>query len=189
MKQPLTNNRTSDAGPAKNSCPKHPLWEQSEGTPLPLGATWIEDEEAFNFAVYAEHADGVPLLLYSEEDVESPILTFPFDFHRNKSGRIWHCRLPLNEMRGARYYAYSVSGQAVARVHSFDPDKVLLDPYSKCVFFPPEFDRKMAIAPGPNAGKAPLPTSDDFVELSVPLKHATYQVAPRSIVVLVRERK
>ena len=34
-----------------------------------------------------------------------------------------------------------------------------------------------------------LPTPDDFAELSVPLKYATYQVAPRSIVVLVRERK
>jgi isoamylase len=33
-----------------------------------------------------------------------------------------------------------------------------------------------------------LPTPDDFAELGVPLKHATYRVAPRSIVVLVRAR-
>ena len=138
------------------SPPKRRTWEQTDGTSLPLGATWMEDEEAFNFAIYAEHAESVTLLLYSAEDVDSPVLRFPFDFLRNKSGRIWHCRLPLNEMRGARYYAYSVSGQAVAGVHSFDPDKVLLDPYAKCVFFPPQFDRTMAIGPGPNAGKAPL---------------------------------
>jgi glycogen operon protein len=31
-----------------------------------------------------------------------------------------------------------------------------------------------------------LSSPDDFAELGVPLKHATYQVAPRSIVVLVR---
>jgi glycogen operon protein len=37
-----------------------------------------------------------------------------------------------------------------------DPQKVLLDPYAKAVFFPPEFDRKLAMKPGPNAGKAPL---------------------------------
>ena len=41
-------------------------------------------------------------------------------------------------------------------LQTFDPEKVLLDPYAKCVFFPPEFDRELAIALGPNAGKAPV---------------------------------
>jgi len=98
----------------------------------------------------------VTLLLYFANDLVNPILTFQFDFLRNKSGRVWHCRLPLNQLRDARYYAYSVSGQNISELHRFDPDKVLLDPYAKCVFFPPEFDRNAAIGPGPNAGKAPL---------------------------------
>ena len=136
--------------------PDRRRWAEAEGLPLPLGATWIEEEHAFNFAVYAEHAESVTLLLYSPNDLANPILKFQFDFLRNKSGRIWHCRLPLSEIRGARYYAYSVSGQAVSQLHTFDPDKVLLDPYAKCVFFPPEFDRKLAMAPGLNAAKAPL---------------------------------
>ncbi|HKM66170.1 MAG TPA: isoamylase [Candidatus Acidoferrum sp.] len=135
---------------------KRPTWAQTEGTPLPLGATWIEEERAFNFAVYAEHAASVTLLLYSADDLAHPILTFQFDCIRNKSGRIWHCRLPLHQFHDARYYAYSVSGQVASELHTFDPEKILLDPYAKCVFFPPEFDRKLAIAPGPNAGKAPL---------------------------------
>jgi len=59
-------------------------------------------------------------------------------------------------MQGARYYAYSVSGPAVSELQRFDSEKVLLDPYAKCIFFPPEFDRKSATVPGPNAGKAPL---------------------------------
>ena len=46
--------------------------------------------------------------------------------------------------------------RSVSELHTFDPEKVLLDPYAKCVFFPPEFDRKLATVPGPNAGKAPL---------------------------------
>ena len=133
-----------------------PTWAQTEGTPLPLGATWLEDEQAFNFAVYAEHAASVTLLLYSADDLVHPILTFQFDYIRNKSGRIWHCRLPLHQIRGARYYAYSVSGQVDSELQTFDPEKVLLDPYAKCVFFPPEFDRELAIALGPNAGKAPV---------------------------------
>ena len=135
---------------------KRPTWAQTEGTPLPLGATWLEDEQAFNFAVYAEHASSVTLLLYSADDLVHPILTFQFDYIRNKSGRIWHSRLPLHQIRGARYYAYSVSGQVDSELQTFDPEKVLLDPYAKCVFFPPEFDRKPAIALGPNAGKAPV---------------------------------
>src|ERR1700745_1109321 len=131
-------------------------WEQAEGSPLPIGVTWIEEEQAFNFAVHAEHAEGVTLLLYPSTDLINPLVTYRFDFLRNKSGRIWHCRIPLSEISDARYYGYSVSGEAVSYIHSFDPQKVLLDPYAKCVFFPPEFDRESAMREGPNAGKSPL---------------------------------
>jgi glycogen operon protein len=135
---------------------KRQTWQQAEGSPLPLGVTWIEKEQAFNFAVHAEHAESVTLLLYSPLDLVNPLVTFRFDFLRNKSGKIWHCRIPVAEIGEARYYAYSVSGQADPQLHSFDPQKVLLDPYAKCVFFPPGFDREMATREGPNAGCAPL---------------------------------
>jgi glycogen operon protein len=59
-------------------------------------------------------------------------------------------------MRGARYYAYSIAGPVVSELQRFHPEKVLLDPYAKSVFFPPGFDRKRAIGDGSNAGKAPL---------------------------------
>jgi len=137
---------------------KRNTWEQSEGSPLPLGVTWIEEEQAFNFSIHSEHAESVTLLLYSASDLVNPILTFRFDFLHYKSGRVWHCRLPITEIGEARYYAYSVSGQNAARLHSFDPQKVLLDPYAKIVFFPPGFDREAAGREGSNAGKAPLGT-------------------------------
>jgi len=38
-------------------------WEQVEGSPLPLGATWIAEERAFNFAICSEQAESVTLLL------------------------------------------------------------------------------------------------------------------------------
>jgi len=94
--------------------------------------------------------------LYSSADLVNPLLTFRFDFLHNKSGRIWHCRIPITKIGEARYYAYSVSGETVPQLHSFDPQKVLLDPYAKCVFFPPGFDRDLAMREGPNAGRAPL---------------------------------
>jgi len=124
---------------------KRPTWAQAEGSPLPLGVAWIEAEQAFNFAVHSEHAEGVTLLLYSANDLVNPLLTFRFDFLRNKSGRIWHCRIPITKITEARYYAYSVSGESIPQLHSFDPQKVLLDPYAKCIFFPPGFDRKLAM--------------------------------------------
>jgi glycogen operon protein len=135
---------------------KRRRWAQAEGVPLPLGASWIEEEQAFNFAVYAEHAESVTLLLYSPGELAHPVLVFQFDSLRNKSGRIWHCRIPRSQMRGARYYAYSVTGQPVAGLCGFDHAKVLLDPYAKSVFFPPAFDRGVAMKAGPNAGKGPL---------------------------------
>jgi len=131
-------------------------WERVEGSPLPLGVTWIAEEQAFNFAVHAEYAESVTLLLFSSADFVNPCLTYRFDYLRNKSGRVWHCRLPIAEVGEARYYAYSVSGPSGSHVHSFDPQKLLLDPYSKGVFFPPGFDREAATREGPNAGRAPL---------------------------------
>jgi isoamylase len=135
---------------------KRPTWAQAEGSPLPLGVTWIEEEQAFNFALHAEDAESVTLMLYASSDLVNPLLTFRFDFLRNKSGRIWHCRIPMTEIGQAGYYAYSVSGQTAPQLHSFDPQKVLLDPYAKCIFFPADFDRESAEREGPNAGRAPL---------------------------------
>jgi isoamylase len=135
---------------------KRPAWAQVEGSPLPLGVMWIEEERAYNFAVHSEHAESVTLLFYSCADLLNPLLTFRFDFLRNKSGRIWHCRIPIAKIGEACYYAYSVSGQTVSQLYSFDPQKVLLDPYSKCIFFPSAFDRSAAMREGSNAGRAPL---------------------------------
>jgi isoamylase len=44
-------------------------WDSQEGSAAPLGATWIANEEAFNFALYSKYASEVKLLLYSREDV------------------------------------------------------------------------------------------------------------------------
>jgi isoamylase len=144
------------AQPDQGARTKRLTWEQSEGCPLPLGVTWIEEEQAFNFAVQAEHAESVTLLLYAPGDLVNPKLACSFDFLRNKSGRIWHCRIPIDKIPDCRYYGYSVSGENPPHVHSFDPQKVLLDPYARAVFFPPGFDRELAMREGSNAGQAPL---------------------------------
>lgn len=134
-------------------------WAAAEGLPFPLGPTRLEVEHAYNFALYSKHAHSVTLLLYAERDVVNPVLEYRFDYLKNKTGRIWHCRIPFGSMQAAVYYAYRVEGPAPDgqfEWHGFDRDKILLDPYAKSVFFPPAFDRLAAIGPGSNAGKAPL---------------------------------
>jgi isoamylase len=136
-------------------------WEAVEGAPFPFGATWIAEQEAYNFALYSKHATGVLLLLYAPGDVLRPCFEFRFDRLKNRSGRVWHCRIPKAEMNGAKYYAYRVEGPFdPAQGHRFDPQKVLFDPYARALYFPPTFDRSAAIGPGDNAGKAPLGVID-----------------------------
>ncbi|NLT36133.1 MAG: glycogen-debranching protein [Gaiellales bacterium] len=132
-------------------------WHRGEGSPTPLGAAYLEQEQAINFALYSKFAHGVTLLLYRESDPVHPCLTFQLDPARHKSGRIWHCRLPLEDVQGATLYAYAVSGPWTPTAgHRFDREKVLLDPFARSVFFPPNYDRRACARPGPTAGKAPL---------------------------------
>ena len=130
-------------------------WATVEGLPNPLGATWIAEEEAWNFAVYSEHGEHVTLLLYAEEDTGTPVLTQRLDHLRSKSGPVWHCRIPSNAMKGAHFYAYQVDGPSSPH-HRFEAEKVLFDPYARALHFPPGFDRRAAIGSGANAGRAPL---------------------------------
>jgi isoamylase len=134
-------------------------WAAAEGAILCLGSTWIEEERAYNFSLYARHADGVTLLLFGEGDAARPVLEVVLDPRRHKTWDVWHCRLREHEVRDARYYAYRVYGRGPSTPdyrHAYDPEKLLVDPYARDVYFPPSFDREAARRPGSNAGKAPL---------------------------------
>ncbi len=147
-------NRVSDAVDPRG---KIDSWERAEGSPAPLGATWVEFEKAWNFAIYSRHATGVTLLLYGDEDFAQPVHQLSLDPIYNKTGRTWHCFVPEQIAPGARYYAYKVSGPSEpARVHRFDPEKILVDPFTEAVHFPPGFSRSAAKLPGSNSGRAPL---------------------------------
>jgi glycogen operon protein len=132
-------------------------WSTVEGSAAPLGAHWVPEQQAWNFAVYARHATAVTLLLYAEGDAVTPVVERPLDPLNHRSSRVWHCRVRASEAPGAAYYAYRVDGPRDARAgHRFDPEKILLDPYARGVFFPPAFSRGAAMRPGGNAGRAPL---------------------------------
>jgi isoamylase len=127
-----------------------------EGLPFPLGVQWNPEDRTYNFALFSRHATAVTLLLHSDPDAEHPALAVPLRHPEHKSGRVWHCRIPECLVGDARYYGYRVDGPWDPPRHMFDPNKVLLDPYSRGVAFPVGFSRKAAMESGNNAGMAPL---------------------------------
>jgi glycogen operon protein len=132
-------------------------WERAEGAPAPFGATWVPSHRAYNFALFSRNATAVTLLFYTRDDPVAPVAQHPFDPQVNKTGPIWHCWLPAGALRGATLYAYRVEGpRDPARGHRFDPEKVLLDPFARGVYFPPGYSRAAACGPGPTDGRAPL---------------------------------
>ncbi|MFH1114987.1 MAG: isoamylase [Pseudomonadota bacterium] len=132
-------------------------WITEEGSDYPLGVTFIPDENAYNFALYSKNASGLVLNLYRNLDAVRPLYSYRFDHLKNKSGRVWHCRIPARLVEPARYYAYQADGPYDPyRGMRFDPQKVLLDPFARAVGFPTRFSREAAKRKGSNAGQAPL---------------------------------
>lgn len=135
-------------------------WERQYGSSERLGATWIAEQEAWNFALYSKFATRVTLCCYAD-NVDTPCFTYTFDPYLNKTARIWHARIANSTMNGAKYYGYRVDGPRSGPGfgydwHNFDKEKILLDPYAQSVFFPPHFSRGAACRSGSNEGKAPL---------------------------------
>jgi isoamylase len=168
--------------------PKTIAWPRIEGSPTPLGVTYIAEEKAFNFALYSQNAREVTLLLYGADDFVTPLAEHWLEPLAHKTKRVWHCRLPEAQLVDAAYYAYRVNGPAPHgpnQWHAFDPDKILLDPYAKRVFFPPGFSRVAACRAGSNAGRAPLgvirPEPGSSIRLSDPswLSYGATRPRPR----------
>jgi isoamylase len=132
-------------------------WEKAEGSPAPFGATWVESERAWNFALFSRHATSVTLLLYGKAGSRGPVFRFVMDPVRNKTGPIWHCFVPESSAPGAQHYSYCIDGPRDPRHgHFFDPEKVVLDPFAKAVHFPKDFSREAARKPGSNEGRSVL---------------------------------
>ncbi len=153
-------------------------WDETDGSPLPLGVSRCSDAAQYNFALYSKHATGVTLLLYAQGEWTVPLHSETLDWHHHKSGRVWHCRLPADIVDKAYCYAYRVDGpDDPVNGHRFDPDKILLDPYARAVFFPPGFSRDAALVTGANPGRAPLgllpeePPPFDWQDDRPPIRH------------------
>ncbi len=146
------------AGDVGNAHRISPAWEATEGTPRPLGIKWVEHQKAWNAAIFSRHATHVTLLLF-DGNIDRPLFTLELNPLRNKSGGMWHCRIVDADCPTAKYYAWQIDGpqsETGFDWHTFDPEKLLLDPYARAIYFPPTFSRAGACAPGSNMGRAAL---------------------------------
>jgi isoamylase len=94
------------------------------GRPYPLGATW--DGEGVNFALFSAHAEKVELCLFDRSGThEAARIVLP-----EYTDEIWHAYLP--DARPNLLYGYRVYGPFdPLRGHRFNPNKLLIDPYTK----------------------------------------------------------
>ena len=116
------------------------------GKSFPLGATVYPS--GVNFSVYSKSATGVQLLLFNRADDEAPDRTIQLSANSNRTGDYWHVFVP--ECQSGQVYGYRVDGPFDPEAgHRYDPNKVLLDPYGKCVSAH-NYSRTLASNPGDN---------------------------------------
>jgi isoamylase len=123
----------------------------AQGKSSPLGATLAPG--GANFSVFAKHSTAVQLLLFDDVDAPKPSRIMDLDPRTNRTYHYWHLFVP--GVTAGQIYAYRVAGPfCPERGLRFDPDKVLLDPYGKCVARPATRSREAARHPGDNAAAA-----------------------------------
>jgi glycogen operon protein len=121
---------------------------KGEGQSAPLGATVFPG--GVNFSVYSRNASRVDLLLFDREDNSIPSRVITLDPEANCTSHYWHLTVP--GVRQGQLYGYRVHGPfEPARGMMFDPTKVLVDPYGRCVVVPENYSRDAARVEGDNA--------------------------------------
>ena len=116
------------------------------GSAHPIGTTVVPD--GVNFSLFSESATEVVLLLFDSATSAQPAQLVRLDPFENKTFHFWHVFV-----RGCRpgiYYALRVDGpNDPAAGHRFNPNKVLIGPYSRGISRA-LWRRADAVGPGDN---------------------------------------
>src|SRR5262245_7633944 len=100
------------------------------GKSFPLGASLVAG--GANFSVYSKRANAVQLLLFDDVDDARASRVIDLDPNAGRTHHYWHTFVP--GLQAGQLYAYRAHGPFIpAKGLRFDSDKVLLDPYGKCV--------------------------------------------------------
>ncbi|MBV8397989.1 MAG: glycogen debranching enzyme, partial [Acetobacteraceae bacterium] len=127
------------------------MFDIVKGSSAPIGATPCKG--GVNFSVFSKHATGIELLLFNGVDDAKPARTVRIDPSSARSYHYWHVFVP--GIAAGQIYGYRVEGpQDPARGMRFDPAKVLLDPYGRCILVSEGYRRQAARAVGDNCATA-----------------------------------
>jgi len=97
------------------------------GTPYPLGATW--DGSGVNFAIFSQRATKVELCLFDSPESRHESLRLPLT---EQTDLVWHAYLP--GILPGQLYGFRVHGPYdPAQGYRFNPNKVVLEPYTKAI--------------------------------------------------------
>lgn len=97
------------------------------GKPYPLGATW--DGKGVNFSVFSENAHGMELCLFGSDQDEKENVTIKIE---EVTHHIWHVYVP--DLKPGQRYGFRAYGPyEPENGHRFNPNKLLIDPYSKAL--------------------------------------------------------
>src|SRR5215831_13645342 len=136
---------------AKHAIDAPPRPPHGRGNSSPLGATLCNG--GANFSVFAKHSTAAQLLLFDAADDPEPSRVIDLDPYEHRTYHYWHVFVP--GVRAGQIYGYRVSGPIdPAKGLRFDPRKVLLDPYGKCIAIPASRSRDAARRGGDNVATA-----------------------------------
>ncbi|MEM8805494.1 MAG: alpha-amylase family glycosyl hydrolase, partial [Cyanobacteria bacterium P01_G01_bin.38] len=121
------------------------------GDSWPLGA--MVRDGGINFCLYARGATAVELLLFEQPDSPQPEVTMRLDPQVNHTFHYWH--VFVEGLAEGQVYAYRVDGPYEPNNGlRFNPNKVLLDPYSRSIVGWQTYSRQAAIDSSDNCAKA-----------------------------------
>src|SRR6185312_12837621 len=140
---------TGESSPAKREAADSA--ESRMGRSFPLGAEVVNG--GVNFSVFSKEASLVELLLFGRVEDERPSRIIPLDSTAQRTWHYWHAFVP--GLAAGQVYGYRARGPfAPSKGLRFDGEKLLLDPYAKCIAVPPRRSRLAAGMPGDNATTA-----------------------------------
>ncbi len=97
------------------------------GKPYPLGANY--DGNGINFALFSEGATGIDLCLFLAEQPGEEVIRISLT---ERTDQVWHTYLP--GLEPGLLYGYRVYGPwNPMQGQLFNPNKVLIDPYTKAI--------------------------------------------------------
>lgn len=105
-----------------------------------------------NFSIFSKNATSIELLTFDFAGDSHPSSVIVLDPSRNRTADYWHVYVP--GLKVGQLYGFRAHGpREPHNGHRFDPEKLLLDPYGRCVACD-AYDRAAAARPGDNLAHA-----------------------------------